>query len=222
MVSRGSKLTSTSASPGETMGLVTSPIRTADSTTPPRWAMPWISLTTTGIPMERAACPSRFDARRFPCPPTPTNMHLLVSMCASLLVLQWNDGVLGTDLRTHRAADTEVLVDGNPVPHPGTWPGRPAVLMQSRWFLHLLWFTVKGLAFLPLPTARAKSGQISLEMMTEIPSYSRDALMASMVFFTLKGLITWTSCTPTPLTTASMEIWGRFTPRAEASMPGWG
>jgi len=40
------------------------------------------------------------------------------------------------------------------------------------------------------PVAFAKSGQNSFEMITDSPSYSIDALTASMVFFNLKGLTT--------------------------------
>ena len=48
------------------------PRTTVDSTTPPRWAMPCVSLRTTGTPAAIAASPTSFEARTLPWPPTPT------------------------------------------------------------------------------------------------------------------------------------------------------
>src|SRR5512134_388460 len=66
--------------------------------------------------------------------------------------------------------------------------GHASLLMQSRWFLHFCGLIAKGFAFLALPIPLAKRGQNSLDTTTEMPSYSRVSLSASMVFLILKGL----------------------------------
>ena len=68
----GSKASRMSAQLSEMVGLCAPPSTTVDSTTPPRWAMPWVSLMRTGTPMLRAASPIILEASTLPCPPTPT------------------------------------------------------------------------------------------------------------------------------------------------------
>jgi len=71
-VSTGSNPRSTSAAPSEMMGPWTSPMRTVDSTTPPRWAIPCTSPTRTFRLARFAASPRNHEAERLPWPPTPT------------------------------------------------------------------------------------------------------------------------------------------------------
>ncbi len=72
-VSAGSNPIIMSAPPSASRGLNTSsPILTVESTLPPLCAIPWTSLIMTFIPADIAALPRTLEAKRTPCPPTPT------------------------------------------------------------------------------------------------------------------------------------------------------
>jgi hypothetical protein len=87
-VSEGSNPRRISASPSEIMELVASPKTMADSTTPPRWAIPCISLILIGTPEISAASPKTLDASRLPWPPTATMINLVVSIVYIILFLK--------------------------------------------------------------------------------------------------------------------------------------
>src|SRR6056297_2399381 len=78
-LSSGSNPRSTSASPSVIFGLLNPPISTKEWTTPPRWAIPWISPAVTCMPLSAAISASRLVAVKVPCPPTPVkNMRVLL------------------------------------------------------------------------------------------------------------------------------------------------
>src|SRR5512147_2810406 len=119
-VSAGSKPSSTSASPSEMMVLAALPNTSADSTTPPRWAMPWISLMRMGTPARRQASPSTLEASRLPCPPTATITSRLVSIGVFALLrppgraglfFDGEDGVFRAYLGAEGATGAQVRVD---------------------------------------------------------------------------------------------------------------
>ena len=74
----GSNPSRMSASPWPILGDL-HPMSTVDSTTPPRWAMPWISPEVTGSPWARTVLASRVVAVRVPWPPTPV-MNILMGV----------------------------------------------------------------------------------------------------------------------------------------------
>src|SRR3989339_735742 len=112
-VSAGSKPRRMSASLSEMMELSASPNTMADSTTPPRWAMPWISLILTGTPEIRAASPRTLEASRLPWPPTATMINRVVSIYYPLFFNRSN-GVFRADLGAERTAHTGVGIDFHP------------------------------------------------------------------------------------------------------------